>query len=270
MIINPFIFGSVAPSTYLVDLYSPIVAYSVDKISSTATVCCRIRRASDNAEQDIGFLGDQIDENAIVSFVGIGFVSFITKIYNQGTGGATYDISKTVASEQPRYVIASNSFNMIDASLNPTKPLNIANDLTFTNAFTVAKINIQSTVNYICFGAGLTPSGGLLYNGSAVTGLGGYDGSNLRQITGKDLNEHLGYFNMKSSKLFVSKDGNAETDTGSFGTSLDLNEIGGRSNAGSNLYMKGEWREMIFFNSDETSNKTAIELDINTRFSIYP
>lgn len=269
MIINPFIFGSVAPSTYLVDNYSPIVAYSVDKISSTATVCCRIRRASDNAEQDIGFSGDNIDDTAVVSFVGIGNVAFITKIYNQGTGSTFYDISKTIASEQARYVIASNSFNMIRSDLNPALPLNIANDLTFTNAFTVAKINAQATVNYICFGNGLTPSGGLLYNGTAVTGLSGYDGSNLGQITGKDLNEHLGYFNMKTSKLFISKDGNAETDTGSFATSLDLNEIGGRGVGGGNVLMKGEWREMIFFNSDETSNKTAIELDINTRFSIY-
>ena len=269
MIINPFIFGSVAPSTYLVDLYSPIVAYSVDKISSTATVCCRIRRASDSAEQDIGFSGNKIDDTAVETFVGVGNVAFLTKVYNQGTGGATYDISKTIASEQARYVIASNSFNMIELNLNPTKPLTLANDLTFTNAFTVAKINLSATANYICFGAGLSPQGGLFYNGSAVTGLGAYDNSNLRQITGKDLNEHLGYFNMKSSKLFVSKDGNAETDTGTFSTSLDLNEIGGRSNGGSNTYMKGEWREMIFFSSDETSNKTAIELDINTRFSIY-
>jgi hypothetical protein len=149
--------------------------------------------------------------------------------------------------------------------LSECLPLILANTLTFTNAFTVAKINVQNVVNYICYG----PSGGLWYNGwnAAVSGLGGYDGTNARTITGKDLNEHLGYFNMKTSKLFISKDGNAETDTGAFATSLSITHIGGRNLT--NLYMNGEWREMIFFNSDETSNKTAIELDINTRFSIY-
>ena len=264
-LINSFVYSSAPASAYLVDDYSPIVAYSVDKISSTATVCCRIRRASDNAEQDIGFSGNVIDDTAVETFVGVGNVAFLVKVYNQGTGSTFYDISKTVATEQPRYVIASNSFNMIDLNLNASKPLTLANTLTFTNAFTVAKINVQSTINYICYGA----SGGLWYNGTnpAVSGLGGFDGTNARTITGEDLNEHLGYFNMKTSKLFVSKDGNAETDTGAFATSLGATHIGGRNLT--NLYMNGEWREMIFFNSDETSNKSAIELDINTRFSIY-
>jgi hypothetical protein len=58
------------PYTYLVDAYSPIVAYSFWKLNSTSTVCLRVRRSNDNAEQDIGFDGNYLDVASMLSFVG--------------------------------------------------------------------------------------------------------------------------------------------------------------------------------------------------------
>ena len=59
-IINPYVFTS-GVTGYLVDDYSPTVAYSLRKLSSSATNAIRVRRSSDNTEQDIGFSGDNLD-----------------------------------------------------------------------------------------------------------------------------------------------------------------------------------------------------------------
>jgi len=88
---------------YIVDVYSAPVAYDLKKISSTATNCLRVRRSSDNAEQDIGFLGDDIDTVSLLSFVGAND-GFVVKWYNQGTDGSAYDASQTSAGSQPLIV----------------------------------------------------------------------------------------------------------------------------------------------------------------------
>ena len=49
----------------------------------------RVRRSSDNAEQDIGFIGDDVDTSSLLSFVGAND-GFVVTIYDQiGTNDAT-------------------------------------------------------------------------------------------------------------------------------------------------------------------------------------
>lgn len=45
--------------------------------------CIRVRRASDNSELDIGFVGEEIDALAISSFAGINGTAWVTRIYFQ-------------------------------------------------------------------------------------------------------------------------------------------------------------------------------------------
>lgn len=89
--------------SYIVDDYSPKVALSLRKLSSTATNCIRVRRSSDNSEQDIGFSGNYLDESALTTFVGAND-GFIVKYYNQSSDGATYDAVETTTANQPRIV----------------------------------------------------------------------------------------------------------------------------------------------------------------------
>lgn len=268
-LINPFIYA--ASVSYLVDDYSPVVAYSVDKISSTATLCCRVRRASDNAEQDIGFSGNLMDVASVETFVGTGNQAYLVKVYNQGTGGSTYDISQSVASSQGRvgYGATPVIFTMRDLLSVWKPPLVMASTLaSYKTAFITSKIVSFNNNNYQCFDE--IAQNGMWFGGTSggVNGLGAYDGTNIPSLTGEDLLQHLGYFNMRSSKIYIAKDGAAETDLGTFATSLAVSEIGGRAIA-TTTYSRSEWNEMILFNSDESANRTAIETNINNRFSIY-
>lgn len=87
------------------DAYSNRVGmYSVARqLVTGATAAIRVRRSSDNAEQDIGFTAaGELDQSALLAHVGSND-GFITKIYEQGGGTA---ITQTTSTAQPRIVIS--------------------------------------------------------------------------------------------------------------------------------------------------------------------
>ncbi len=105
MLLNPYrFFVSGGVSTYLDDLSpAPRVAYSLKKVVSTAIKSIRVRRSNDNAEVDIGFVGDALDVAALTSFAGSGS-AFVTTFYDQTAAGINL-VQATVAA-QPRIVNA--------------------------------------------------------------------------------------------------------------------------------------------------------------------
>jgi hypothetical protein len=92
---------------YLLDAYpGASAAYSTRKLkSSYSGNAIRVRRSSDNAEQDIGFVGEDLDTATMKTFVGAGNTGFISKWYNQGDS-ATLDFENTAATSQPRIIIS--------------------------------------------------------------------------------------------------------------------------------------------------------------------
>lgn len=77
-------------------------AYSTRKLRSAyAGSAIRIRRSSDNAEQDIGFSGQDLDTSSISSFVGANS-AFLSKWYDQS--GNADDLVQVTTSKQPRIV----------------------------------------------------------------------------------------------------------------------------------------------------------------------
>lgn len=91
-------------TTYLDQLgTTPRAVMSLRKKISNATVSVRVRRSSDNAEQDIGFDGDALDTASLSSFVGANS-AYVVKFYDQ-TGNGEHAENPTSAS-QPRIVNA--------------------------------------------------------------------------------------------------------------------------------------------------------------------
>jgi hypothetical protein len=82
-----------------------IVAYSVRKISKTYTgPCVRVRRSSDNTEQDIGFdENGLLSENQLLGFLN-GSDGFISVWYDQS--GSSRNISQSTLIQQPRIATA--------------------------------------------------------------------------------------------------------------------------------------------------------------------
>lgn len=75
-------------------------AFSLRKLNPNYSGnCIRVRRASDNAQQDIGFSNDVLDESALTSFVGSGY-GYVRTWYNQFN--ADHNLEQEVYSSQPK------------------------------------------------------------------------------------------------------------------------------------------------------------------------
>lgn len=102
---RPFAAGT--PCSSILDDYPLKVAISLNRLyCSYSGASIRVRRSSDDTESDIGFLSSgELDTATLKTFVGANS-GYVTKGYNQGTGGSTYDATQTTAGNQPRIVDA--------------------------------------------------------------------------------------------------------------------------------------------------------------------
>jgi len=71
------------PSFVLDNINANMLYFSTAKLSSDDTVCIRVRRNSDNAEKDIGFIGKYLDTQTLLDFVGSGN-GYVTVTYSKG------------------------------------------------------------------------------------------------------------------------------------------------------------------------------------------
>ena len=104
---TPRVSGSGGVGTYVDDYVSPAGVWSAKKklIRGYSGALIRIRRSSDNAEQDIGFDGTgNLDIAAVSAFVGSNS-AYVTKIYRQFGVNAS-DLAQSTQSAQPRCVNA--------------------------------------------------------------------------------------------------------------------------------------------------------------------
>lgn len=106
-IFRPFFRGihrSSSGASLLLDTLAvqPAAAYSLRKLRAAYTgACIRVRRSSDNAEQDIGFVANLLDTTALTTFCGAGD-GFVRWWYDQSTAAA--DIGQATAGVQPQIV----------------------------------------------------------------------------------------------------------------------------------------------------------------------
>lgn len=93
------------PFSGIIDAYPAAMAFSLRKLSSSAVLCCRVRRSSDNNELDIGFAynpalgGWWLDEAALLAHCG-GGDGFLSILYDQS--GAARNMAQSNASAQYR------------------------------------------------------------------------------------------------------------------------------------------------------------------------
>jgi hypothetical protein len=138
--------GGEAPFVGLLDLYpNAAAAYSLRKLRAAYSgSAVRIRRSSDNAESDIGFLNNEFDIAAAQTFCGAGN-GFITTWYDQSGNGR--NATQATAVRQPQIVSGGTIF------LQGTKPIvkfTETNHILNTSAFSlgVNRTYIMNMYNY--------------------------------------------------------------------------------------------------------------------------
>jgi hypothetical protein len=267
-------YGSFASVQFFSDLFGmPAAAYSLRKLTPNATNCIRVRRSSDNTEQDIGFVANvpnsPIDTTALLAFVGAGN-GFVTAWYDQSTNGRNG--TQSTGGNQPQIV-----------SSGVVTELNTKSSMLYdgTDDRLVAIFSLLSQPNTIFSVANTTnvSSTRLLYDDdsgndrntlSTETSVRttAFAGAALDVNTGWGVNTqriHSVLYNGNSS--VIRRNGGA-FGSGNVGTQgLSGLTIGGRFTG--SFYWIGNIQELIIYNNNQTSNFSSIETNINTYYNVF-
>ena len=269
---------------YLLDNYPGAgAAYSVRKLSSSYTgSALRVRRSSDNTEQDIGFVGLDLDTSALSSFVGAGN-GFVTKWYDQS--GTVRDMIQAPAANQMRIVNAG----VIETSGGKPSIRSLKNTANYmdNNLSTLQSLPVSI---YTCFELiDLSTNGfgnlSFIYcgNNGVINGRYRLGVSNTNYITQRlnNVTQNNDSFSAKRnifSNLFRASQLDTIQNTSNYiGTSYS----GTVFNTASNFRIGalpaipdyfaagGKYQEFIIYLSDQDSNNTGIRTNINSYYSIY-
>ena len=240
--------------TGLLDDYpGAAAAYSLRLLDSTYTgSAIRVRRASDNAEQDIGFVSNELDTTALATFCS-GTNGFVKTWYSQ-TG--SNDATQTVTSAQPKIYDSSTGVLTVGAKpalnfassnvFNLTSSINITNENFFYVTDNIVDVTVYGTASSYVRNQAFRY---LLYDGTSfyVANISPSSGYSLQTVINND-----GVY-QNSSKL------------ANFANTLN---IAGNSILKANA--AGSYQELIIYDADQSSNRTGIETNINDFYSIYP
>jgi len=246
-------------------------AYSLRLLDNTYTGdAIRVRRASDNAEQDIGFDGNgDLDTSALATFCS-GTDGFVKTWYDQS--GNANDATQTTTANQPKIydsstgVIEENGKPAIEFDVDSLEPsiTNAASDYSF---FSVTKHTVSSPPGFAID----VQSGRLIFDGRG-SGVGAYyDGA----WQGTPHNSIVQQVNSIFAIAPTSGQSYINGSVVNTGLSYTQKPLGGtirigQNSVGSSNYWSGTMQEIVLYASDETSNRTGIETDINDYYSIYP
>lgn len=272
MFLSPALAGDSGPSYVgLLDVYSgAAAAYSLRQLRTAYTGnAIRVRRSSDNTEQNIGFVNNVLDTASLLTFCGAGN-GFVTTWYDQ-SGNANNAI-QTTAFNQPQIVsngamITTNGKNSI--LFNSTKLMLLSSSIT---------VGVSSYTSFV---------GKRAVSGDKVIGLSRWNTNGYSMYLWSD-NKY--YFLGKTNSYLASSAAdtttaqllltgqnsagtmsmfkNSNTITSSpavtvYSTLVDA--IGGASGNFANCNLQ----EAILYNSDQSANRTGIETNINTFYTIY-
>jgi hypothetical protein len=252
--------------SYLLDLYpGASVAYSLRKLrAGYSGNCIRIRRSSDNAETNIGFVNNVLDTATVLTFCGAGN-GFVTIWYDQSGNGN--NLFNTFLANQSTIV----KLGVI--TYRNGKPYIVnggSSSFTFTN--TITTTTGQSFSFWTTFEKSTTGDVAVLLN-APLNSIHWYDlgttqyvsASNTITITSLAANS-LGLINIITNY--------------SVGATMYRNSllIGSRgpltSGSSTTVYLFGihpivTSSELIFYSSTKTSDKTGIDNNINSFYNIY-
>lgn len=260
----------------LLDIYpNAEVAYSLRKLRKTYTGnAIRVRRSNDNAEQDIGFIDNDLDTASLLSFVGANN-GFVTTWYDQSTNAN--NSTQATATNQAQIVSSGNLILDVDTNKITTTWTLDRYDLTSgistnTQYLSVSVVRRQTTTG-VLIGLGVAniiggPNGQtpMIWIGNGT--LRSYMPSlvihnTLTTTDGYIITSEKNASNLKTMYLNGSAQPTTATEAPISGNLINV-----FGQAGGN-YTLGQYQEYIYWDSDQSVNRTAIENNINTYWNAY-
>jgi hypothetical protein len=252
--------------TGLLDTYGgAALAYSLRLLDSTYTGdAIRVRRASDNTEQDIGFdVNGDLDTSALTTFCS-GTNGFIRTWYDQ-SGGAR-NIEQATTASQPKIYDSSIGVIIDPTTSRPAvfgtgtlRRSQVLTQLHDGTSMTVATASLQNAANGVQFGRTLRfypEYGGLVYwdTPTRASATSESHANGLICFAYRNGADKYAFQNNISKISTTDATALPTTTETQFDIVLDSGAYG---------------FEFIWWNSDQSANRAGIETNINDYYSIY-
>lgn len=268
-------YGSFASVQFFSDLFGmPAAAYSLRKLTPSATNCIRVRRSSDNTEQDIGFVANvpnsPIDTTALLAFVGAGN-GFVTAWYDQSTNGR--NATQSTGGNQPQ-IVSSGSVNIEGG--NATITFNGSSTQLQTTTFTTS----LQPITRIAVAKQVFPNWGYIIDGSSTLRgiVGTNNNSSYRIFSGivsdyniaNSGNQEIRWalFNGSNSELFINN--GATLGLVNIGThGLNMVTIGSSALGNTSQNLLGNVQSVIIYAQNKGSDKSNILTNINNYYNVF-
>lgn len=269
--------------TYLLDEYTGAAgAYATVNLTSAwvGVDVVEVRRSSDDAV--LGFTMEECDDGTLVAWVGGGNNGFVRTVYDQSGNGR--NATNTDNATQPKIVISGSLVTQNGHSAiyfdGDGDYLNAPNTLysvsqQYVNAFSVYSLaaggNFPTLIGTLASGKAFLQ----LHNGSTRetrlatvrTALSAANGSVLTLGATYLTSSFANRTNINLFLNGVSNISAADTDTNY--QAFTSVRIGGSGGAGTIGALNGEISAVVFYTTDQSANRTAIETIINDIYSIY-
>lgn len=258
-------FSNDTASPFLLDTYTgAIVGFSMFRLRNNYNgSCIRVLRSSDNTTLDIGFVNDYLDIATLLSFVGAGN-GFIHTWYDQSTNAR--NLTQLTPGNQPQIVssgslITRNGKAVISAT--STQWLSLAATITGTaNRSWWFSYEKNTSGNQAILGANGGAYMYLDYGASQYVGNADFV-SISPSLTTNTFRLMNSVYTLATYKMF-SNGGQIGTNVGGT-TSMTLLQFPMSVFRTTTVF----FNEFVYWATDQTSNRSGIETNINTRNTIY-
>lgn len=268
--------GITPPPALLLDTYTgAAVAYSLRQLRTAYTgAAIRVRRSSDNAEQDINFVGGDLDTASLLTFCGAGD-GFVTTWYDQS--GNANDATQATAASQCQ-IVSSGSL-ILDADTSK-----------ITSTWTTDRYNLTSGIStntqYLSISMwrrGGTTTDTMIHlgnsTGSAPCTLYWLSSGSAYSVRSY-MSTLLSYQNVSTTgRCIMTSLRNAANLKVAYRNGVQLTTTatqapvaGTLTTFGQNstsVYTSGQYQELIYWDSEQSANRTGIEDNIKTYWDAY-
>jgi hypothetical protein len=233
----------------------------------------RVRRSSDNTEAD--FTATQISNGSLASWVGSGNTGTVSIWYDQSGNGR--NLTGFGLTPTQRYPSLVSSGTLVTENGKPILSFNGSSNVLETNKF---QLSFPFSVIAVLKGNNATLGTGDRFGGHGNNGqlrfnagnLSGFFGSTLAGPAASGQTRLLvSYYSSSSSSISLGVNNSAlsANTSGPYLITSSRFSVGGFPTDAGAAFFNGLIQEFVVFSQDKSSDRAAIESNINTHYSIY-
>lgn len=266
--------GAKSLAPVIVDTTSLVAAYSVIRINGWAGNCLQVRRASDNATKDIGFVGNVVDWAGADSFAN-GSALTVSKWYDQS--GNAKDFTQATGANQPAFTALNNSINSgktvrpvscagIPTGVSQSLSVALTPDRQSVSVYQAVapRVTFDDTTWFDMTNAGFTTSLDVMFTAQSTLAINA-PGTFLSTLTPPARQQIIGYASGSSNQRF-RVNGSETTAAATTSSVIGLFNIG-RAVAGAQFNGLNDYFCVLIYNTTHSSAQMqAIEAALNASF----